>query len=146
VSLQKRRTAAFFHAASQFSTGEPYVTTSAQIPPEMFFGRQREIESVYQADGTNLVYGGRQLGKTALLNEVSRRYHRPDTGAIVELINLLHDEHIGLNRSLDDIWTVIATRLQPKGRDPARVGERRVLTLRVHDPRLTPEHQLPPQV
>ena len=127
--LQKKRTAAFFNAASQFGPAEPYVTTSSQIPPEMFFGRGREIDSVFQPDGTNLVYGGRQLGKTALLNEVSRRYHRPQEGVVVELINLLHDEHIGLNRSLDDIWAVIAARLQPYGlassstRKPESVGD-----------------------
>jgi hypothetical protein len=129
VALQKQRTAAFFHAASQFGPAEPYVTTSSQIPPEMFFGRAREIDSVFQPDGPNLVYGGRQLGKTALLNEVSRRYHRPDQGVVVELINLLHDEHIGLNRSLDDIWAVVAARLQPHGvispaaRKPETVGD-----------------------
>lgn len=113
LGLQKNRLAAFFNAACQFSMAEPYITTSSQIPPEMFFGRASEIKSVFSPEGTNLVYGGRQLGKTALLNEVRRRYHRPEQGVIVELFDLRHGENLGLTRPFDDIWPVIAARLQP---------------------------------
>ena len=115
LCLQKRRLPAFFNAASEFCVAEPYTTTSSQIPPEMFFGRAREIDSVFGQTGTSLVYGGRQLGKTALLNEVRRRHNRPIQGVFVELIDLRHGEHLGLTRPLDDIWLVIASRLQPLG-------------------------------
>ncbi len=114
LCLQKDRLPAFFNAASQFSIAEPYLTTSS-IPPEMFFGRDDEIASVFNQKGTSLVYGGRQLGKTALLNEVRRRYHAPDRGVLVELIDLRYGEHLGLSNPLDDIWRVIASRLQPHG-------------------------------
>ena len=80
LCLQKDRLPAFFNAACQFSIAEPYITTST-IPPEMFFGRNAEITSVFDPNGTNLVYGGRQLGKTALLNEVRRATTLPQASS-----------------------------------------------------------------
>jgi hypothetical protein len=115
ICLQKRRMPAFFNAASQFGTAEPYTTAAGVVLPEMFFGREREIESVFQAEGTNLVYGGRQLGKTALLREVWRRNHNPQRGIIVEFFDLRHREHLGLTRPMDDIWVILAGRLSPYG-------------------------------
>jgi hypothetical protein len=116
LCLQKRsRLLALFNAACAFSPAEPYTTTASQVPIEMFFGRKREIESVFEPDGTCLVYGGRQLGKTALLREVDRRYHYPKKGIVVRWIDLRHGEHIGQTRPLDDIWIVIASHLQPFG-------------------------------
>ena len=115
LCLQRRRLPAFLNAAGAFSVAEPYTNAAAQVPPEMFFGRAPEINSVFSPTGTSLVYGGRQLGKTVLLNEVRRRHHRPEQGTIVELIDLRHGEHLGLTRPLDDIWLIIAARLQPFG-------------------------------
>ena len=51
-----------------FAACQPYVTNpNVPIPPEIFIGREKEIAKVLDFDGANLVYGGRQLGKTALL-------------------------------------------------------------------------------
>lgn len=115
LCIQKRRLPAFFNAASQFSVAEPYSTAAGHVPPEMFFGREREIRSVFQPDGTNLVYGGRQLGKTALLREVKRRYHNPTRGVVVEFIDLKHGEHLGLTRDINEIWMVLAATLSSHG-------------------------------
>ena len=40
-----------------------------EIPKEMFFGRVREINDIINTKTATLVYGGRQLGKTALLHQ-----------------------------------------------------------------------------
>ena len=101
----------FFRAVLPFSTEDPYITTASLLPVEMFFGRADERESIVDRFGTNLVYGGRQLGKTALLRDVERHFHRPTQGVIVRWLDLL-SEHIGLTRPIEDIWPVIAEALQ----------------------------------
>ena len=37
------------------------------MPPELFTGREAELTQIESPEGANLVYGGRQLGKSALL-------------------------------------------------------------------------------
>lgn len=115
LCTQKRRLLAFFNAAGNFCSLHPYTTTSGLVPPEMFFGRKEELKSVFEPTGTNLVYGGRQLGKTALLKEVCRQYHRPRQGVIVEFFDLEHGENLGRTRPMEDIWIVIASALEQHG-------------------------------
>ena len=51
-----------------FSSYQPYVYDSATpIPPELFMGRQKELEAIMSSNGVHILYGGRQLGKSALL-------------------------------------------------------------------------------
>ncbi len=52
-----------------FTYYQPYVYSSVEdLPPEMFIGRKIELEKIEAVKGgVNIVYGGRQLGKTALL-------------------------------------------------------------------------------
>lgn len=51
-----------------FAACQPYVfNPNVPIPPEIFIGREKEMRRVLDFDDANLVYGGRQLGKTALL-------------------------------------------------------------------------------
>ena len=72
-----------FECLLPFSFADPYITTASLLPPEMFFGRVRESDSIFDPYGTNLVYGGRQLGKTALLRHTARRFHKPEAGVLV---------------------------------------------------------------
>ena len=51
-----------------FAACQPYVfNPNVPIPPEIFIGREKEMQKVLDFNGVNIVYGGRQLGKTALL-------------------------------------------------------------------------------
>ena len=51
-----------------FARCQPYVfNPNVPIPPEIFIGRERELRRILNFDDVNIVYGGRQLGKTALL-------------------------------------------------------------------------------
>ncbi len=51
-----------------FGYFQPYVWESANVmPPEIFMGRRNELERIESPSGVNIVYGGRQLGKSALL-------------------------------------------------------------------------------
>jgi len=103
-----------FECALPFTVGRPYITMAGLVPPEMFFGREKERRSILRPDGTNLVFGGRQLGKTALLRNVERRYHDPDDGWVVRYMDL-KAEGIGANRDISDIWQVLASKLRESG-------------------------------
>lgn len=108
------RLATLFDCAFPFSVAQPYVTTSSDVPAELFFGRRREVEDVFDQAGTNLVYGGRQLGKTALLREVVRRFHDPERGSIVAWVDL-KERHIGLSEPAEAVWQAIESELVRQG-------------------------------
>lgn len=55
-----------------------YGNGSGVVPEEMFIGRMMEMHDLRSDQGASLVYGGRQLGKTALLNRASRTLHAPE--------------------------------------------------------------------
>ncbi len=56
--------------AVPFSYYQPYVPDSTNfMPPEMFIGRKRELNDIKSQKGVHMLYGGRQLGKTALLKK-----------------------------------------------------------------------------
>lgn len=51
-----------------FAYCQPFVEASTQtMPGELFTGREDELTKIESPEGVNLVYGGRQLGKSALL-------------------------------------------------------------------------------
>ena len=81
------------------------------VPPEMFFGRERERQSIVDPQGSCFIYGGRQLGKTALLRHVVRTFHAPEKERIAIWIDL-RPAGIGLDRRVDEIWNVIAQELK----------------------------------
>lgn len=104
------RLGVMFQCTFPFTTDNPYTIASSNVPVEMFFGRQQELDSLVDPFGSNLVYGGRQLGKTALLREIERRHDQREAGFIVRWIDL-KAEGIGLSRPSSDLWEVIASAL-----------------------------------
>ena len=81
-SLDRRQ--AMFQIGLAGGSYNPYTPEVAgAVPNEMFFGRQEAIEQLWDMAGSCLVYGGRQLGKSALLQQVRERYHQPDSGEYV---------------------------------------------------------------
>lgn len=57
---------------------QPYVNGAGSINDEMFFGRKSELNSILNPNGACFVYGGRQLGKTALLQRACSIAHKPE--------------------------------------------------------------------
>lgn len=56
--------------AMPFAYCQPYVVESIHtMPPEIFIGRKDELLKIERPDGVNLIYGGRQLGKSALFKK-----------------------------------------------------------------------------
>ena len=103
----------FFELALPFTYLEPYTPTAGLVAPEMFYGRTREIQSVLNPSGSCFIYGGRQLGKTVLLRTVERNSHNPEEGRFVCWIDL-RAQGLGFNRSIDEIWPLLAKAVQDK--------------------------------
>ncbi len=110
------RMAGLFACGLPFTHDDPYQVTSSLVSPEMFYGRKVERESLLNPRGSCLVYGGRQLGKTALLRDVEREFKRvPEQMA---LYFALRDERVGVDREL---WPFLAEKFKDKGLVPASV-------------------------
>jgi len=106
------RLPALLAATLPFTFLEPYNTTTAGlVPPEMFYGRGRERDEIEKDMGSCLIFGGRQLGKTALLLDVARRFHKPAEGKIVKVIDL-RSETIGHAKDLSKVWPTIGRYVQ----------------------------------
>ena len=58
----------------------PYSADGAHVAREMFFGRQREIQTLYGVKNAAILYGGRRLGKSSLLAQIARDEERPQSG------------------------------------------------------------------
>jgi hypothetical protein len=112
-----RRRADFFAVALPCGGVQPYSDASGKTSPEMFFGRSAELGELWRSDGSCLVFGGRQLGKTALLEQVRLRNHKPP-GQVVVYGSLQGDT---------DVWRLVARLLNDagvavKGRTAGAVG------------------------
>lgn len=90
AGLQRPRLALFFQLTLPFTHVKPYITGNSTLPPEMFYGREGEKAQLLSSssDSSCLVYGGRQLGKTAILREIQREYHRPDRDELVLFLDI----------------------------------------------------------
>lgn len=99
-----------FACGLPFGYLQPYTTKPRTIPPEMFFGRKEEIQRIIAREsGGCLVYGGRQLGKSALLNHVRQLY---DTrGGDQRVINIDIKPVGGRGVPADRLWRDLADEL-----------------------------------
>ncbi|THF72515.1 AAA family ATPase [Cohnella fermenti] len=86
---QIERGNAFLMVALPSSKVQPYrPNPDSGIPPEMFIGRTDELDKIQNPSGPVFVYGGRQLGKTALLKESKHREHDPENGRYAIFVDL----------------------------------------------------------
>ncbi|MXW00799.1 MAG: hypothetical protein F4X59_09795 [Holophagales bacterium] len=106
----RSRLAAFFACALPFTWNQPFVPRAGRVPPEMFFGRETEARELQNFRGSCLVYGGRQLGKTALLRHVEREFMNPAEGRFAAWIDL-KAEGVGEEHT-SDIWIAMWRALQ----------------------------------
>lgn len=75
-----QRLKTFLQLSLPWTFSNPYTGNQMQpAPPEMRYGRQNDIKSLTtMRNGAAMIFGGRQLGKTTLLNETQRRFNNPD--------------------------------------------------------------------
>jgi len=92
VAKGNRRMDATMSVLLPFCAANPYVSKKrGLVAEEMFYGRDAERKSVLDPDGTALVYGGRGLGKSALLRNAKTVFEARGTAGA----------RIGVYRSLD---------------------------------------------
>ena len=139
--VYETRLGTFMEAALPFTVVNPYVPFSAgTVPPEMFFGRTNEKRALQDPAGPCIVYGGRQLGKSALLRQVYREFHNPEREqyALLEDIKLLGDPTTGQDTEI--LWTRLRSGLIGLGLLDERASERperlreRILKLMAENP------------
>ena len=115
-----------FDCAMPFARINPYTPFAAgNVPSEMFFGREQEAASLMDLQGSCFIYGGRQLGKTALLRYVERQFEdEPDKHKAIFLD--LKTNGIPKPRSMEALWPALGKCLREKGMSPLRKGCNRV--------------------
>lgn len=113
--------------AMPFTYCQPYVVESVHtMPPEIFIGRKDELLRIEQPDGVNLIYGGRQLGKSALFKKAlsdldGRRNQRAvlvdikelDCAAAARKVSTkLIDLNITPDAQITDDWDVLCRNIE----------------------------------
>lgn len=76
--------------ALPFTFYQPFVRDGGPTPDEMFCGRDAELRSIMDPGGAIIVYGGRQLGKTALLQRAESLCQKPDSKEFAVYVNILN--------------------------------------------------------
>lgn len=72
---------AMLHCTLPYTFEMLYGNGVSTVPDEMFIGRTAAMNDLRSEQGADLVYGGRQLGKTALLRRASNTLDHPETGS-----------------------------------------------------------------
>ncbi|MFE4610534.1 hypothetical protein ACFRK5_19620 [Streptomyces niveus] len=94
-----------------FSAINPYTPDANEaVPEEMFYGRAEELSAVTDQHGVSLLYGGRRLGKSALLRAAGRR-HALTEGHVALYLPLPSS----LASGTEEIWDMISTELGREG-------------------------------
>ncbi|MFF9400169.1 hypothetical protein [Streptomyces sp. NPDC014744] len=109
-----------------FSGVNPYIREKrGRIGGEMFYGRDAERVSILDPRGTQVIFGGRGLGKSALLSDAGERFEGQRPGYHLAVYVNLDQENIGKGSSLgpETLWSVLNRELsaaQVLGGPPSR--------------------------
>jgi len=83
------RLPALLKCSLPYSSYQPFVQDSGSTSDEMFCGRTRELARIIDPNGVCVVYGGRQLGKTALLQRAESRCMNPESKSYAVYVSIL---------------------------------------------------------
>ncbi|MDG4649469.1 hypothetical protein P6F26_13575 [Roseibacterium sp. SDUM158017] len=112
ATRRETRAQTIFECGLPYGRVEPYATDAGKLPPEMFFGRAEEMRLIMSKTASGcLVYGGRQLGKSALLGHIARTQHAPAEDRIVVTREV---RSVGHSEKSVEIWTHLAAMLSPE--------------------------------
>ncbi|MEU7041114.1 hypothetical protein AB0A77_08635 [Streptomyces varsoviensis] len=112
-----------------FSGVNPYIKDKrGRIGGEMFYGRDAERKSILAPQGTQVIFGGRGLGKSALLSDAGERFTEQRRGFHQSVYVNLEQENIGKGSALgpEDLWSVLdreLTSAQVLGRPQGRKSQ-----------------------
>ena len=85
---ERNRLPVLFELGLPFTWARPYITKGENVASEMFVGRRNETAALIDPLGSCIVFGGRQLGKSALLRHVLREHHAPENSAYVVYLDV----------------------------------------------------------
>ncbi len=89
LTERETRPMVLFECGQPFSWAAPYKDYGQNpVPTEVFVGRARFLGSIADPHGGFIVFGGRRLGKTALLLHAKAMYHNPDDGKICACVDI----------------------------------------------------------
>ena len=117
----------FFAATLPFTWANPFVT-HGPVPPEMFYGREAEQRTLLDPNGSAFIFGGRQLGKSALLTKALDDFTERESGRVAIYLDL-DSRRIGHGTATDRVWSHIGSELElaipgiDAGRTEASVSE-----------------------
>ena len=105
-----------------FSAVQPYVSQKRSlVAPEMFYGRDKERRDVIDPNGTQIIFGGRGLGKSALLRTAKDAFEL-EPGRIGIHIEL-NTADIGPGRQgADAVWDLLLRDLQGSVITPSKAA------------------------
>lgn len=116
------RLPSFLRCSLPFSSLNPYTPFQAgDVPPEMFFGRETMARELQLEQGSCIVYGGRQLGKSALLRHVEREFHNPEHEQFAKVIDIKMIGDPLAHQPLDTIWQKVRESFKEFGLISSRV-------------------------
>jgi hypothetical protein len=114
---------------SAFGHYTPYV--AGDVPPEVFVGRLEQKRAITDPDGSLFVYGGRQLGKSALLRRIETEFtHEPDRYAIYLDLKA---KGVGTTRPPQYLWSVLSEEFHQRGIIRGGIGRPETIVARVVD-------------
>jgi len=102
---QETRLSLLLRCSLPFSALNPYTPFKAgDVPPEMFFGRQDMVRKLQEPGESCFVFGGRQLGKSALLRRVEQEFHDPKREQYAKVIDIKLIGDFGTDQLPNIIW------------------------------------------
>lgn len=93
---------------------------AGDVPEEVFVGREEQIAQITSPEGSLYVYGGRQLGKSAVLRKVQRDFD--DGGDRAAIYIDLKSRGIGEFNEPEHIWEVLRDSLRERGILPKNIS------------------------
>jgi hypothetical protein len=102
-------------------TTNPYQDYGEPVPPEMFVGRDAELRKLRDVKSAAVLYGGRRLGKSSLLDKIEREERATKSKAAVYLsmdpVKFADANHVFAS------WKLLYSKLVQEGIIPASPSE-----------------------
>lgn len=114
LKTSAERLPAFLKCTLPFTRYQPFVFDGGPTADDMFCGRVSELQKILDPQGACVVYGGRQLGKTALLQRAESLRSKPEDSHYAVYTNIikLTSEKEAVTRILSDINKKTGLRLK----------------------------------